>query len=251
MKRGKRAHGIALATVVLLLTACNWMAESKPPSRACPKATGDAAGPPVFDSDDFVSGIDNRYFPLVPGTKFRLRGQNEDGIEHETVTVTRRTREVVGVTTTVVRDVVSVDGEPVEVTYDWYAQDRAGNVWYFGEDTAEYEDGKLTTREGSWEAGVDGAEPGIVMNADPQITESFRQEYYRGHAEDIFWVVAVDETESVPFGKFRNVLRTLEWSPLEPGIVEEKLYAPGVGLLRERTLSGRPEVVELIEAIAP
>jgi hypothetical protein len=164
--------------------------------------------------------------------------------------VTDRTKEILGVATTVVKDVVKVDGELAELTYDWYAQDRDGNVWYFGEDTAEYEDGKVANRAGSWEAGVDGAQPGIVINADPQVTNSFRQEFYKGEAEDMFWVVAVGESKSVPFGDFDNVLHTLEWSALEPKVVEEKFYAPGVGLLAEQSLVDK-EKLELVDVVRP
>jgi hypothetical protein len=201
---------------------------------------------PDIDPSNFVDVIDNPLLPLEPGMVFNLRGETEDGVEHETVRVTARTKEVLGVRTTVVKDVVRVDGELAEFTYDWYAQDRDGNVWYFGEDTAEYERGEVVSRQGSWEAGVDGARPGIIMNAHPQVTDSHRQEYYRGEAEDMYWVVATGESRSVPFGDFENVVRTLEWSPLEPNVVVEKFYAPGVGLLAERALAGGKENVELL-----
>ena len=202
---------------------------------------------PNIDPDQFVDRIDNPLFTLEPGTVYRLRGETEAAIENETITVTDRTKKVMGVTTTVVKDVVSIKGEFVEFTYDWYAQDRDGNVWYFGEDTAEYEDGKVVSREGSWEAGVDGAQPGIIMNANPQVTDSFRQEFYEGEAEDMYWVVSTEGSIKVPHGRFDNVVRTLEWSPLEPEVVGEKFYAPGVGLIAERALSGGKEVFELLD----
>ena len=204
-----------------------------------------------IDPADFVDRIDNRYFPLEPGTVFRLRGITDDGIENETVRVTDRTRTVMGVRTTVVKDVMRTDGEISEWTHDWYAQDREGNVWYFGEETAEYENGKILNRHGSWEAGVDGALPGIIMNATPQITDSFRQEFYEREAEDMFWVVATDETKSVPMGRFDNTVTVIEWTPLEPTIVVTKTYGPGVGLLSERALSGGKENVELVEVRHP
>jgi hypothetical protein len=212
----------------------------------------DQAGPeyrPHIDPHDFVDDIDNPLFTLEPGTVFRLRGETESGIEHETITVTNRTKSVLGVTATVVKDVVRVDGRLAELTFDWYAQDRDGNVWYFGEDTAEYEHGHIVSREGSWEAGVDDAQPGIIMSAAPQVTDSFRQEHYRGEAEDMYWVVGTGGSIRVPYGAFDNVVHTLEWTPLEPQIVVEKFYQPGVGLVMERALSGGKEVVELIDVI--
>jgi hypothetical protein len=204
-----------------------------------------------IDPANFVDRIDNPYFPLEPGTVFRLWGATEDGIERERVRVTDRIRMVMGVRTTVVEDVMKTDGKVSESTEDWYAQDREGNVWYFGEDTAEYENGRILNRNGSWEAGVDGALPGIIMSAQPRVTDSYRQEYYEGQAEDMFWVVATGETTSVPLGRFDDTLKVIEWTPLEPGIVVEKTYAPGVGLLSERALSGGRENVRLLEVRGP
>lgn len=233
---------------VLIVTAIACDSGSPATSQQSTSPASDSDYRPDIDPSRFVDVIDNPMLPLEPGMVFRLRGETEDGVEHETIRVTTRTKEVMGVTTTVVKDVVRVNGEVAEFTYDWYAQDRDGNVWYFGEDTAEYEGGKVVSRQGSWEAGVDGAQPGIIMNADPQVTDSHRQEYYRGEAEDMYWVVATGESRSVPFGDFDDVVRTLEWSPLEPKVVVEKFYAPGVGLLAERALSGGKENVELLQA---
>jgi hypothetical protein len=204
-----------------------------------------------IDPANFVDRIDNRYFPLEPGTVFRLRGVTEDGIENETVRVTDRTRTVMGVRTTVVKDVMRTNGDISERTHDWYAQDREGNVWYFGEATAEYKNGKILNRHGSWEAGRDGALPGIIMNATPQVTDSFRQEFYEGEAEDMFWVVATGETRSIPLGRFDDTVRVLEWTPLEPKVVVTKTYAPGVGLVSERALSGGKEDVVLVDVRRP
>jgi hypothetical protein len=224
----------------------------EPAGSAEPAAeTSGAAYSPEIDRGNFVATIDNPLFPLEPGTVFKLKGETEDGIEKETITVTDRTKEVMGVTTTVVKDTVRVDGEIAEDTFDWYAQDETGNVWYFGEDTAEYENGKVVSREGSWEAGVDGALPGIIISAGPQVTDSFRQEHYEGEAEDMFWVVATRDSLSTPFGDFDDVVQVLEWTPLEPNIVVKKVYAPGVGLVFERALSGPKEIVELTEVIRP
>lgn len=199
-----------------------------------------------IDPGDFVRRIDNPYFPLRPGTTFRLRGANEGGRVKEVITVTRRHKVILGVRMTVVRDVGYVNGKLDEFTYDWYAQDRRGNVWYFGEDTAQYENGKVVSTDGSWEAGVDGARAGILMPGGPEVSDAGRQEFYKGEAEGMFWVVATGESKRVPLGRFDKVVRVLEWSPLEPKIVIEKHYAPGVGLLSERALSGETELVELV-----
>lgn len=204
-----------------------------------------------IDPADFVDRIDNPYFPLEPGMVFRLRGETEDGIENETVRVTDRNRTVMGVSTTVVKDVMRTNGAISESTHDWYAQDREGNVWYFGEETAEYKNGKILNRHGSWQAGIDGALPGIIMSASPRVTDSYRQEFYKGEAEDMFWVVATGETRTVPLGRFDDTVRVIEWTPLEPRIVVTKTYAPDVGLLSERALSGGKENVELIEVSHP
>jgi hypothetical protein len=200
-----------------------------------------------IDPQGFVETIDNPYMPLIPGSTWRLEGRTEDGREVDTITVTDQTREVMGVTTTVVRDVVKLEGKLAEKTWDWFAQDLRGNVWYFGEDTAEYEDGKVVSRAGAWEAGVDGALPGIVMPADPVVSDATRQEFYLGEAEDMGWVVQTGLSQEVPLGSYDDVIRVLEWSPLEPRIVVEKLYAPGVGILTESGLSGGLEEFELVE----
>lgn len=201
----------------------------------------------TIDPDDFVRRIDNRYFPLRLGTTFRLRGADEDGRVNESITVTGRRKVILGVRMTVIRDVGYVNGKLHELTYDWYAQDRKGNVWYFGENTAEYENGKVVSREGSWEAGVDGARAGIIMPGGPRVSDAGRQEFYKGEAEGMFWVVATGESKRVPLGRYDKVVRILEWSPLEPEVVMEKHYAPGVGLLSERALAGAPELVELVK----
>lgn len=194
---------------------------------------------PVIDPSRFTTEIDNAYLPLRPGTKWEYSGTGGDGeVERTVVEVTRDARMVMGVTCVVVRDEVTVDGHLVELTYDWFAQDAEGNVWYFGEDTAEYEQGRIVNHDGAWEAGVDGAQPGIVMPAGPRVGDSYRQEYYAGEAEDHGEVVRLDERVAVPFGTFDNVLMTRDFTPLEPGVVEHKFYARGVGLVREMKAEG-------------
>ena len=219
-------------------------------SRASSISKGDEYTVDINPSN-FVERVDNPYFTLEPGTTFRLRGVTEDGIENEAVRVTDRTRMVMGVRTTVVMDVMRTNGEISELTHDWYAQDREGNVWYFGEETAEYKNGKILNRHGSWEAGIDGALPGIIMNATPQVTDSYRQEFYEGEAEDMYWVVATGERSSVPLGQFEDTVKVIEWNPLEPKVVVEKTYASGVGLLSERALAGGREDVRLVDVHHP
>jgi hypothetical protein len=186
---------------------------------------------PAINPADFVSTIDNRFLPLKPGMKFLYESATEKGIERTEVVVSSDTRTVMGVLCVVVWDSVRLNGELIEDTYDWYAQDRQGNVWYFGEDTKEYVKGKIVGTKGSWEAGVDGAQPGIVMKAIPKVGDSYRQEYFQGEAEDMAKVVSVDEKVSVPFGSFTGCLETIEWTPLEPDVAEYKFYAPGVGMV--------------------
>jgi hypothetical protein len=152
-----------------------------------------------------------------------------------------------GVTTSIVRETEWEDGELVEDTFDWFAQDVDGNVWYFGEDSKEYEDGEVVSTAGSWEAGVDGAKPGIIMQADPQIGLAYRQEYYAGEAEDMAEVISLTGNATVPYGSFDNVLITREWTPLEPGIEENKYYAMDVGLIMEETVEGGSGSLELVD----
>ena len=152
------------------------------------------------------------------------------------------------VVATVVRDRVYLEGELIEDTYDWYAQDQEGNVWYVGEDSKEIEDGAVVSTEGSWEWGEDGALPGIIMWADPaaHLNEEYRQEYYKGEAEDWGMVVALNESVTVPHGSFTGCLKTEEWIALDKGTREAKWYCPGVGFVKETVLKGGNEVVELI-----
>jgi len=202
---------------------------------------------PDVDPANFVDVIDNPYLPYPTGASWVFEGTEDGETERTEVTVTPDRKEVMGISATVVRDTVSVDGEVVEDTYDWFAQDRDGNVWYLGEDSKEYENGEVVSTEGSWEAGVDGALPGIVMQAHPEVGMAYRQEYYVGEAEDLAEVVEVGARESVPFGDFDQLLVIEEWNPLEPDVVEEKYYAPGVGTVLEVVTKGGEGRVELIE----
>jgi hypothetical protein len=202
---------------------------------------------PAIVPDNFVLTIDNPYFPLYPGTTFIYEGRSDSEAERNSVVVTFRKKMILGVETTVVRDTVWVDGEIAEKTFDWYAQDRQGNVWYFGEFSQEYEDGVPVNTEGSWKAGVDGAKPGIVMPAHPRVGQTYRQEYYAGEAEDMARVLRLDASLTVPYGSFDDVLVTREWTPLEAGVAEQKYYAPCIGNIAVRQVEGGRDYIDLIE----
>jgi len=200
-----------------------------------------------IDPANFVDRVDNWYFQLTPGTTFVYEGETEDGTVRVEDYVTHETKQILGITCVVVRNRVIENGDLVEETFDWYAQDKDGNVWYFGEDAKEYEAGVVVSTKGSWEAGVDGAMPGIIMEANPQVGDFYRQEYYKGEAEDMAEVLSLTESVSVTHGSFDNLLMIREWTLLEPGIVEHKYYAPGVGLILEVMVEGGSEWVELVE----
>jgi hypothetical protein len=193
----------------------------------------------VPDASEFTTEIDNPFMPWIPGAVYNYEGGGEQNV----VEVTEETREVMGVTTVVVHDTVSEDGEVVEDTYDWYAQDADGNVWYFGEDSREMSGGETTSTEGSWEAGVDGALPGIAMEADPQVGDYYYQEFYEGHAVDTGEVLALDETVDVPYGTFEGCLQTEDVNPLDTSVIEHKYYAADIGFVLEVSGDQRVELV--------
>jgi hypothetical protein len=210
---------------------------------ACGLVLGPAAG--GAQARDFTTKIDNPYLPLTPGSHWVYKGAFSG--ERTVVHVTNRTKRIAnGVTARVVRDTVRLHGKLVEDTFDWYAQDARGNVWYMGEDTREYEHGKVVSTEGSWEAGVNGARAGIAMPARPRPGLQYRQEYYAGHAEDHARVLSLDDQAEVPAGHYKRVLLTKEWTPLEPDILEYKLYARGVGVVLEATVSGGRDLEQLV-----
>lgn len=200
--------------------------------------------PQDFENTDIVG---NSFFPLNSGKTFVYEGEDEDGVpvrvEEE---YTAQTKVIMGVTCVVVNAREYEDGELIEDTFDWYAQDKEGNVWYFGEDTKEIENGQTVGTAGSWEAGVDGALPGVIMFAKPIPGLWYRQEYYAGEAEDVAQVLSLDESINVTFGNFSNCLQMAEWSPLEPGIVEHKFYAPEVGLVKVVAVKGESGFEELV-----
>ena len=201
-----------------------------------------------LDPADFTSEIDNPWMPFRRGSRWVYRETDGEGnVQRVEVTVLDQTREVMGIEVRVVHDLVTEEGEPVEDTYDWYAQDSDGNVWYFGEDTKEFEDGKVSSTAGSWEAGVDGAQPGILVPAEPSVGLAYRQEYYEGEAEDAAQVLSLEERVGVPDGTFDGVLMTKDFTPLQPEILEHKFYARGVGLVLALAISGGSDREELLE----
>jgi len=196
---------------------------------------------PTIDPANFVGAVSNPYFPLVPGTTFHYASQQEE----IAVTVTHDTKVILGVTCTVLHDIATEDGETIEDTFDWYAQDRDGNVWYFGEDTKAFENGQVST-EGSWEAGVNGAKPGIAIEGHPQVADAYRQEYAAGVAEDRGEVLSLTESATVAFGSFTNCLKTKDFSDLEPAKVENKVFCPNVGQVLAVAVQGGSDREELV-----
>jgi hypothetical protein len=222
-------------------------ASPSPTARPLPQGSD----PLELDPADFVATIDNAFWPMAIGNAWVYRETDAEGTEQRVeVTVTDDTKEIEGITATVVHDVVSEDGELVEDTLDWYAQDDAGNIWYLGEDTKEYESGEVVSTEGSWTAGVDGALAGIILPADPEVGMTYRQEYYAGQAEDAAEILSLDEHVEVPLGTYDGVLMTKDYTPLDPDVVEHKFYARGVGPVQVIAISGGSSREELITFVS-
>lgn len=230
-----------LVVIVLGLTGCGGDAEPVIDPGDGGTYTAD------ISAADFVTAIDNQWLPFTPGSRWVYEGVEGDEVERIEVVVLAETRDIQGITATIVRDTVTVGGELIEDTFDWYAQDTAGNVWYLGEDSKEYENGEVASTAGSWEHGVDGALAGIIMWADPMVGRAYRQEYYQGEAEDLAEVDRRGGTVTVRAGTFNDVIVIKEWNPLEPDVVEEKTVAAAVGVIKEEKVRGGSEVVELIE----
>ncbi len=201
-----------------------------------------------LDPADFSTKITNPYWPMKVGSKWVYRETDPEGTKQRVVvTVTPRTKKVAnGVTARVIRDEVTEDGEPVELTDDYYAQDKAGNIWYLGEDTTEFENGKPVSKQGSFEAGKDGAQAGIIMAARPEPGLGYRQEYYKGEAEDKASVVSLTEQVEVPAGHYEPALMTRDVNPLDPKVLEFKFYAKNVGPVLAVGVSGGSDREELV-----
>ena len=231
MCRDVRNIILALLSGVLLPACGN--DGSTPQSGAAARSAATKPTIPEFpgNPDDFVEGISNPYLAFAPGRVFHYEGQTDEGLETNVVEVTKKKKTILGIAVTVVHDQAFLDGELTEDTFDWFAEDKDGNVWYFGEDSKELEDGQVVSTFGSWEAGVDGAVPGIIMLANPKVGLQYQQEFSEGVAEDNAKVISLSETVVVPYGTLSNCLKTAEWTPLERGAREFKFNAPGVGLV--------------------
>jgi hypothetical protein len=256
--------GLAVGAFAVALAGCGGGGGSEPTATqpeatAAASPTGAASStlpqgdePYPLAPSEFVAEIDNPYWPMRPGNKWAYNETDADGNElHVEVTVTNETKEILGITATVVHDIVTQDGAVVEDTFDWYAQDADGNIWYLGEDTKEYENGEVVSTKGSWEAGVDGALPGVVVPANPEVGMTYRQEYYAGEAEDQGEVLALNEHADVPFGAFDGCLQTADTTALEPDVLEHKYYCPSVGPVLTIDVGGgggREELVTFEEA---
>ena len=233
-----RRHGAMIALGVLLGLGSSGIAASAPATEPVP--------------GNFVARVTNPWFPLVPGTTFVYRGVKDGKHARDVVTVTNAAKKIQGVRCTAVGDRLYLAGRLEERTTDWYAQDRRGNVWYFGESTAELDRaGHVTSTEGSWLAGRDGAQAGIYMTARPAVGQSRRQEYYKGHADDHFAVVSLRAHVTVPYVTSSHALLTKEWTPLEPGTLDHKYYVRGIGNVKEVTVKGPIERSELVSVQRP
>jgi hypothetical protein len=206
----------------------------------------------AIDPARFTTAIDNPWLPLVPGTTRVYIGSRDGKPARNTVTVTANTKRIVGVNTVIVEDKGYLAGRLAESTLDYYAQDDAGAVGYFGEDTAEYDrHGTVVSTEGTWLTGRDGAQPGIIMAAKPVVGKRIRQEYLRGHAEDWYRVIDLARPVTVPYGSFPDALVTAEWTPLEPTVRDHKYYVRGIGEVREVAVQGPNEALDLQRVIRP
>jgi hypothetical protein len=225
----------ALIGVAVAVAGCG-SSGSKPAG----KVVSDPGGHPR--DVGFVPRVDNPWFPLEPGTTLLYRGVKEGKPSRDVFTVERGTKTIDGVPCTVVSDVLYLSGKPHERTTDWYAQDAAGNVWYFGEETAELDvRGRVKSTAGTWQAGVDGAQAGIYLPANPRVGEAGRQEYYKGQAEDHFRVKKLSTRVTTPGASSANAVLTEEWTPLEPGVIDHKYYVRGIGTVLEQAVKGGTE----------
>jgi hypothetical protein len=240
-----RLHKHALAGALVTALAAGFGSATAATSSA-PSWALHGSYSPSIRSANFVVTVDNRYFPLRPGTGFHYKGVRDATSQTDDMVVTHQTKRILGIRCTVVRDTVSEGGRPVERTFDWYAQDKEGNVWYMGEDSLELKNGRLVRASDSWTSGVNGAKPGIIMPGNPKPGEVYRQEYYPpGGALDQARVLAHGATVTVPYGTFTRPLVTVEWSPVEPQL-ERKVYKAGVGEIEEQVVQGGHEEFQLV-----
>ena len=252
--RSAAASTIALALLAVLAAhagGCGSSGGGKSSSKTAASTSASSLAPikgtysPSINPANFVATIDNRYFPLKPGTGFHFKGVRGTTPQTDDEIVTNQTRKILGVTCTVVRDTVSEHGTPIERTFDWYAQDKQGNVWYMGEDALELKHGRFVKASDSWESGVNGAKPGIIMPGNPRPGDAYRQEYYPpGQALDEAHVLG-SASVKVPYGSYKQALVTSEFSPLEPQ-TEKKYYVAGLGEVAEQVVKGHHEQFQLV-----
>ena len=250
MSKVKNTMSCAVIIATIALVACGGD-EDTSVSEDVSAGLPQGSEPVELDPTEFTTEIDNPYLPFAVGSRW-VYSETADGEPDQKVVVevTGKTKTIAnGVEAIVVRDTVTEDGELVELTDDWFAQDSAGNVWYLGEDTAEYENGKRVCRCGSFEAGVDGAEAGVIMPANPEVGMTYRQEYYKGEAEDEGKVLSLDEMAQAPAGLYSETLMTRDTNPLEPKVSEHKFFAEGVGLVLAVHVSGGEGREELVSFI--
>lgn len=246
---------VVVAAVLLAGSTPAASSAHRPPDHRPVTCTLPVFGPgsayhPRINPRDFSPTVTNPWFPLKPGRTLVSTGVKDGQKALDLVVTTSRTKLVDGVRTRVVEDRLYLNNVLKERTSDYYAQDRCGNVWYFGEDTAELDaHGRIVSTEGSFHAGVDGAQPGVFMQAHPQLGRKFRQEWYAGQAEDVFWAVNRNAKVTVPAGTFRHALRTVETNALEPDVVDNKYYVRGIGQVAELSVKGPTEALRLVEII--
>ena len=205
------------------------------------------APPPVPKAADFSARVDNPWYPLIAGSTYVYRGVKDGHTSRDVLTVTRQVKTIDGVPCVVVQDRLYLSGYLGERTTEWYSQDKQGNVWYFGERTVELaKDGHVLNTSGTWQAGVDGGKPGVFMFARPAIGQTAQQEFYKGQAEDRFKVLSLQTSVTVPYISSRKALLTQEWTPLEPGVIDHKVYVRGIGTVLEQTVKGGSERAALI-----
>ena len=247
-----KLYAFALSALVLGAPACGSGGGNSQASSAATSQSRSSLAPihgkyaPKIDPANFVAVVDNPYFPLKPGTAYHFEGVAGKTPQVDDAVVTGKTVEILGVKCTAVRDTVSEHGKPIERTFDFYAQDKQGNVWYMGEDSFELKNGKFAKASDSWRGGVNGAKPGIIMLAHPRPGVSYRQEYYpQGEALDEGHVLGYSTSVKVPYGTFKHVLVTSDFSPLEPQ-TEHKFYGAGIGEISEKVVKGHHEAFQLV-----
>ena len=241
IRRVWRYAAVPAALAALLATSCGGSSSTSTTERS------KRPYEPRIRPADFGGPVENPYFPLIPGSRWVYQGKQGDGTERTVVEATPDTKAILGVTNVVVHNTVSNDGTVTEDTFDWYAEDREGNVWYFGEDTKEFENGVVASTEGSWEGGRRRRQGRDHHEGPSRAGVAYRQEYYRGHAEDFAQVLGKSESVTAPAGTYHDVLKTKEFTPLEPKLLEHKYYACGVGVVREVTVKGGSYRVQLVE----